>query len=65
MANEETATCPSCSLIIRVIYDPVSNSSTQTIIAIPITLPFPGDVRPRRRRSDPRELPEETGHRRS
>lgn len=24
MANEETATCPSCSLIVRVIYDPVS-----------------------------------------
>lgn len=24
MAGEETATCPSCSLIVKVIYDPVS-----------------------------------------
>lgn len=26
IAGEETATCPSCSLIVKVIYDPVSDT---------------------------------------
>lgn len=34
MANEETATCPSCSLIVRVIYDPVSIQTTDTVLTI-------------------------------
>lgn len=32
MEGEEVATCPSCSLIIKVIYDPVSKMNKYAII---------------------------------
>lgn len=44
LANyEDVATCPSCSLIIRVIFDPVSVSSSKAFLyiqAVPIQLDF-------------------------
>lgn len=68
MANEETATCPSCSLIVRVIYDPVSDRTTGWLkvkqTKFKFTQPsFPGHVHPGGAGSQPRGLSEEVGYR--